>query len=91
MEEENNGLLFPLNTISKVFVILESIKESKYNYIEVVNPVTDQVIMKIKLNLEGKDYVGFLDTFFDNGFKIRGIEKSDFDSLESDDVMNFNL
>lgn len=91
MDNENDGLLFPLNTVSKVFVILDSIKESKYNYIEVINPVTDSVIMKIKHNMNDKGYVDFLDTFFDNGFKIRGIKKEDFDSLDSDDVMNFNL
>ena len=90
MEGEDNGL-FPINSISKVSIILESLIEAKYNYIEVINPVTGSIIMKIKSNLEGKDYISFLDTFFDNGFKIKGIKKGDFDTLESDDILTFNL
>jgi hypothetical protein len=82
---------FPLDTISKVFVILDSIKESKIKYIEVVNPITNDPVMKIKLNLEGSDYVNFLDTFFDAGFKIRSIDKDDFDDLETNDIVKFNL
>jgi len=80
-----------INTISKVFVILESIKESKYKYIEVVNPQTDDAIMKIKLNLEEDAYIDFLDSFFDEGFKIRGIDKDTFDDLDTDDIVKFNL
>jgi hypothetical protein len=80
-----------LNTVSKVFVILNSIKESKYKYIEVVNPQTEDPVMKIKLNLEEDAYVDFLDTFFDAGFKIRGINKKDFDDLDTDDIVKFNL
>jgi hypothetical protein len=80
-----------INSISKVFVILNSIKESKYNYIEVVNPQTDDPVMKVKLNLEEDAYVDFLDTFFDAGFKIRGIDKKDFDDLDTDDIVKFNL
>lgn len=80
-----------INDISKVFVILDSIKESKCKYIDIVNPLTDQAIMKIKLNLEGKDYVGFLDTFFDEGFIVRSTNKQDFDDLDTGDVTKFNL
>jgi hypothetical protein len=80
-----------LNTISKVFVILNSIKESKYNYIEVVNPLTDDAVMKIKINLKDDDYIEFLDGFFDEGFKIRSINKKDFDDLDTDDIVKFNL
>jgi hypothetical protein len=81
----------PKNDISKVFVLLDSIKESKSKYIEIVNPSTDKAIMKIKLNIDEDGYMGFLDTFFDAGFKVRGIEKKDFDSLDTDDVIKFNL
>lgn len=80
-----------LNTISKVFVILDSIKESKYKYIEVVNPQTDDPVMKVKLNLGEDAYIDFLDTFFDAGFKVRGIEKDNFDDLDTDDIVKFNL
>ena len=38
------------NTITKVFVLLKSIKDSKYKYIEIINPKTKMPIMKIKMN-----------------------------------------
>jgi hypothetical protein len=72
-------------------VILDSIKESKYKYIEVVNPQTDAPVMKVKLNLGEDAYIDFLDTFFDAGFKVRGIEKDNFDDLDTDDIVRFNL
>ncbi len=53
-----------LNTISKVYLILESIKNSKYKYIAVINPKNNEKIMKIKMNLEDESLVDFLDTFF---------------------------
>ena len=37
-----------LDTVSKVYLILESIKESKYRYIAIVNPENGEKIMKIK-------------------------------------------
>ena len=40
-----------LNTISKVYLILESIKESKYKYVAIINPKNGEKIMKIKMNL----------------------------------------
>ena len=79
------------NTITKVFVILESIKESKFKYIEIINPKTGDTIMKIKLNLDDDSMVDFLDTFFDEGFEIKPITKKDFDSLESDDILKYNI
>lgn len=89
--ESVNNLMNSLNSVSKVFVILNSIKESKFKYIEVVNPSTDDTIMKIKLNLDDDGMVDFLDTFFDAGFTIRQISKQDFDSLNTNDILEFNL
>jgi hypothetical protein len=80
-----------LNTISKVYLILESIKESKYRYIAIINPNNGKKIMKIKLNLEDDKLVDFLDTFFDNGFKIESIDKEEFDSLQTKDVLKYKL
>ncbi len=80
-----------LNTISKVYLILESIKNSKYKYIAVINPKNNEKIMKIKMNLEDESLVDFLDTFFDEGFKIESIDKKEFDSLSTKDVLKFNI
>ena len=79
------------NTITKVFVILESINEGKFKYIEIINPKTGDTIMKIKLNLDEDSMIDFLDTFFDEGFEIKAITKKDFDSLESNDVLKYNI
>jgi hypothetical protein len=80
-----------LDKISKVYLILESIKNSKYKYIAIINPKNNEKIMKIKLNLEDNGLVDFLDSFFDQGFKVENIEKEEFDSLSTKDVMKFNL
>jgi len=79
------------NTITKVFVLLKSIKDSKYKYIEIINPKTEMPIMKIKMNLDDDSMVDFLDTFFDEGFKVNPITKEDFDSLESNDILKYNI
>lgn len=80
-----------LDTVSKVYLILESIKESKYRYIAIVNPENGEKIMKIKMNLEDEKLMDFLDTFFDYGFKIESITKEEFDSLVTKDVMSFKI
>lgn len=79
------------NAASKVFLILESIKDSNYRYIAVVDPNTGDKVMKIKMNLDPEYTSDLLDTFFDNGFKIESITKEEFDSLITNDVLNFNL
>jgi sulfatase maturation enzyme AslB (radical SAM superfamily) len=80
-----------LDTVSKVYLILESIKESKYKYIAIVNPKNGEKIMKIKMNLEDEKLIDFLDTFFDKGFKIESINKEEFDSLVTKDILSFKL
>lgn len=80
-----------LDTVSKVYLILESIKESKYKYIAIVNPKNGDKIMKIKMNLDDNSLVDFLDTFFDEGFKIEFISKEEFDSLQTKDILSFKL
>lgn len=78
-------------TISKVSVLLEAIKESKYKYIAIVNPKTDDIVMVIKHNLSNEKYIDFLDTFFDHGYKIKAIDKSEYDSIDDRDVLSFNV
>jgi len=80
-----------LDKISKVYLILKSIKDSKYKYIAVINPKNNEKIMKIKMNLEDKSLVDFLDNFFDKGFKIESIDKKEFDSLSTKDVLKFKI
>jgi len=80
-----------LDTVSKVYLILESIKESKYKYIAIINPKNGEKIMKIKMNLEDEKLIDFLDTFFDKGFKIESISKEEFDSLVTKDILSFKL
>ncbi len=80
-----------LDKISKVYLILKSIKDSKYKYIAVINPKNNEKIMKIKMNLEDKSLVDFLDTFFDEGFKIESIDEKEFDSLSTKDVLKFKI
>jgi hypothetical protein len=80
-----------LNTVSKVYLILDSIKESKYKYIAIINLETGEKIMKIKLNLDDESMVDFLDTFFDNGFTVTSISKEEFDSLQTEDILKYKI
>lgn len=86
-----NEVTDSLNSVSKIFLILESIKNSKFKYIEISEAATGKPIMVIKLNLDDESMVDFADTFFDNGFKIRQISSIEFDLLDSDDIMTFNI
>jgi hypothetical protein len=79
------------NTVSKVYLIMESIKESKYKYLAIIDPLTNEKIMKLKVNLEDGMMIDFLDTFFDKGFKIEKINKKEFDSLETEEVLKFKI
>lgn len=78
------------NHISKVYVLLDAIANSKAKYIE-VRTKEDEPIFKIKLLVEDEDMVEFIDGFFDNGFKIIQISKEDFDSFEGIETINFDL
>jgi hypothetical protein len=85
------GIVNSVNSVSKIFLILESIKNSKFKYLEILNPETKEQIMVIKLNLDDEGMVDFLDTFFDNGFIIRQITSLEFDLIKSDDVLTFKI
>jgi len=89
--ESINKIMNSLDSVSKVFVILQTIKDSKFKYISVVDPSDDKPIMKIKLNLDEDGMVDFLDTFFDAGFVIKQISKIEFDSLETNDIVKYNI
>lgn len=75
---------------TKVSLLMESLKESKAKYIEVLTP-KGVCAMKIKLNIDGKDLVEFLDEFYDAGFTIRKISKEDYDTYEADENIKFNI
>lgn len=80
-----------LDSVSKVFVILHTIKESKFKYISILEPKDGEPIMKVKLNLDNDSMVDFLDTFFDAGFIIKQITKNEFDTLETNDIVKYNI
>ncbi|MFN7656314.1 MAG: hypothetical protein ACK5OW_00830 [bacterium] len=75
---------------SKVFVLLEAIKQSKARYIEIKSK-EGLSIYKMKLLLEDKDLVELLDGFFDEGFIVKEISKKEFDDFEGVETLNFNL
>lgn len=74
---------------SKVFVILDSILESKARYIEISK--NGESIFKVKLITEAEDMVEFLDGFFDNGFMVKEISKKEFDEFEGIETLKFNI
>jgi hypothetical protein len=76
--------------ISKVFVILESITQSKAKYIE-ISSSDGEPIFKIKIIVEDADMVDFLDGFFDKGFKVKQITKNEFDLFQGIETLDFNL
>ena len=76
--------------ISKVFVILESIAQSKAKYIE-ISSSNGEPIFKIKIIVEDADMVDFLDGFFDKGFKVKQITKNEFDLFQGIETLDFNL
>jgi predicted membrane GTPase involved in stress response len=75
---------------TKVSVILQALKEAKAKYIEVLTP-KGTTAMKIKLNVESDDMVGFLDEFYDAGFTVKKITKEEFDDYDAEEKLNFNL
>ena len=74
---------------SKVFVILDSLLESKARYIEISK--NGESIFKVKLITEVEDMVEFLDGFFDNGFTVKEISKKEFDDFEGIETLKFNI
>jgi len=75
---------------SKVFVLLEAIKQSKARYIEIKSK-EGLSIYKMKLLLEDKDLVELLDGFFDEGFIVKEISKKEFDDFEGVETLNFKF
>lgn len=75
--------------VSKVFIILDSLLESKARYIEISKD--RESIFKVKLITETEDMVDFLDGFFDNGFTVKEISKKEFDEFEGIETLEFNI
>lgn len=75
---------------TKVSLILETVKEAKVKYIEILTP-KGATAMKIKLNIDSNEMVDFLDEFHDAGFTVRGISKKEFDDYEAEERLNFNV
>lgn len=77
------------NKASKIFIILDSLLESKARYIEISK--NGEPIFKIKLITETEDMVEFLDGFFDGGFTVKEISKKEFDEFEGVETLKFNI
>ena len=75
--------------VSKIFIILGSLLESKARYIEISKD--GEPIFKVKLITETEDMVEFLDGFFDNGFTVKEISKKEFDDFEGIETLKFNI
>ncbi len=78
------------NNRTKVSLIVESLKQSKIKYIEILTP-DGKTAMKVKLNIDGEDMIEFLDDFHDEGFTVKSITKEEFDSYEAEEKLNFNI
>lgn len=76
--------------MTNIFTILESVMLSKVRYIEVLTQ-DNESIFKIKLLVDDNDMVNFLDSFFDNGFKVVQISKEDFDNFEGLETIKINF
>ena len=78
------------NKTTKVSVLLNSVIESKMRYIEILTP-DNKTAMKIKLNIENDQMVDFLDEFYDAGFIVKKISKSEFDDYDAEERLRYNL
>lgn len=79
------------NQASKIFLMLDSLKEFNTRYIAIIDPNTGDKIMKIKTNLDNDNVTELLDAFFDEGFIVESINKKEFDDLITGDVIRFNF
>lgn len=74
---------------SKIYIILNSLLESKARYIEISK--NGEPIFKIKLITETEEMVDFLDGFFDEGFTVKEISKKEFDEFEGVETLKFDI
>tara|TARA_Y100000389_G_scaffold204580_1_gene258124 strand:+ start:3232 stop:3474 length:243 start_codon:yes stop_codon:yes gene_type:complete len=75
---------------TKVSLIVQSLKQSNIKYIDILTP-DGKTAMKVKLNIDSRDMVEFLDDFHDEGFTVKSITKEEFDSYEAEEKLNFNI
>ncbi len=75
---------------TKVSLIVQAVKEAKVKYVEILTP-KGTTAMKIKLNVDSEDLVGFLDEFHDEGFTVKKISKEEFDDYDAEERLNFNI
>jgi hypothetical protein len=75
---------------TKVSLILQAVKESQVKYLEILTP-EGTTSMRIKLNVDSDDMVGFLDEFHDAGYTVKKITKKEFDDYDAEERLNFNL
>lgn len=74
MEEEKN---------LKISLLVDTLfKESKYKYLKIYHP-DEEGYIRLKTDANSKALGGFLDEFFDLGYKIERMDKKDFDSTDN--------
>lgn len=78
------------NNVCKIYLTIDD-QPLEYKYISIVNPITNEKIMKIKHNLDDQPLIDFLDTFFDAGFKVVLIDEWEFDDLKTNDILKYNI
>lgn len=75
---------------TKVSLLINSLIESKMRYIEIQSQ-EGETAMKIKLNIDNEQMVDFLDEFYDAGFVVKKITKSEYDDYDADEKLRYNL
>jgi hypothetical protein len=71
--------------------LLHSIIESKKIYLDVFDKTNNELVMKLSLDVDDESLIYVLDNLFDNGFYVKKIDRSNYDSFETDRFFNFNL
>jgi hypothetical protein len=76
----------------KISLLVDSLlRESGYKYLKIHHPNEDGFI-KLKTDANSQTLIGFLDEFFDLGYKVDGISKKEFDSIdETSKVLEFKV
>jgi hypothetical protein len=76
---------------NKLSDIITALKQSKSIYLDVFDKQTNDLVMKLCLDVEEDALINLLDNLFDSGFYVKRIDKKNYDAFETDRMYNFNL
>jgi hypothetical protein len=76
---------------NKLSDIITALKQNKSIYLDVFDKQTDDLVMKLCLDVEEDALINLLDNLFDSGFYVKRIDKKNYDTFETDRMYNFNL